>query len=122
MSLADNTADLNRLLGAAAEKIGKVGYCWLLTAAGEGGIRARPMGRLPRDADEEEWTLRFLTDGLSPKVADLPTRPLWRSPGPRALPRASLRFVDAGRPLTMSIFLTGRIDRAPYSSRLTSPA
>src|SRR5258708_11842979 len=71
MSLADNNADLNRLLDATADKIGKVRYCWLLTAAGEGGIRARPMGRVPRDADEEEWKLRFLTDGLSPKVADL---------------------------------------------------
>ena len=71
MSLADNAADVNRMLGAAAEKIGKVHYCWLLTTAGEGGIRARPMGRVPRDADEDEWTLRFLTDGRSPKVADL---------------------------------------------------
>jgi general stress protein 26 len=71
MSLADNAADVNRLLGAAAETIGKVSYCWLLTTAGEGGIRARPMGRVPRDADEGEWTLRFLTDGRSPKVADL---------------------------------------------------
>jgi Uncharacterized stress protein (general stress protein 26) len=71
MSLADKNADLNRLLDAAADKIGKVRYCWLLTAAGDGGIRARPMGRVPRDADEEEWKLRFLTDGLSAKVADL---------------------------------------------------
>jgi general stress protein 26 len=71
MSLADNNADLNRLLDAAADKIEKVRYCWLLTAAGEGGIRARPMGRVPRDADEEKWKLRFLTDGLSSKVADL---------------------------------------------------
>jgi general stress protein 26 len=71
MCLADNAADLNRLLGAAADKIRKVHYCWLLTAAGGDGIRARPMGRLPREADEDEWTLRFLTDGLSPKVADL---------------------------------------------------
>ena len=71
MSLTDNAADVNRLLCAVAEKIGKARYCLLLTAAGAGGTRARPMGRVPRDADEEEWTLRFLTDGLSPKVADL---------------------------------------------------
>ncbi len=71
MSLADNAADVSRLLGAAAETIAKVRYCWLLTAAGEGDIRPRPMGRVPRDADEDEWTLRFLTDGRSPKVADL---------------------------------------------------
>jgi hypothetical protein len=30
-----------------------VRYCWLLTAAGEGDIRPRPMGRVPRDADED---------------------------------------------------------------------
>jgi general stress protein 26 len=71
MSLTDNAAEVNRLLCAAAEKIGKARYCWLLTAAGDGGTRARPMGRVPRDGDEEEWTLTFLTDGLSPKVADL---------------------------------------------------
>ena len=71
MSLPNNAADANRLLGAAAEKISKVRYCWLVTTAGEGGVRARPMGRLPRDADEDEWTLRFITDGHSPKVADM---------------------------------------------------
>ena len=71
MSLPDNAADVNRLLGAAAEKIRKVRYCWLVTSAGEGGIRARPMGRVPRDADEDEWTLRFITDGRSSKVDDM---------------------------------------------------
>ncbi|HEY3639915.1 MAG TPA: pyridoxamine 5'-phosphate oxidase family protein [Xanthobacteraceae bacterium] len=71
MSFADNAADVSHLLGAAAETIAKVRYCWLLTAAGEGDIRPRPMGQVPRDADEDEWTLRFLTDGRSPKVADM---------------------------------------------------
>jgi hypothetical protein len=71
MSLSDDTAKVSRLLGAAGEKIRSVRYCWMLTAAGEGGMRARPMGRLPRDADEDEWTLRFITDGRSPKVADI---------------------------------------------------
>src|SRR5271168_5207787 len=71
MSLADNAADVNRLLRAAAETIGKLRYCWLLTTAGKGGIRPRPMGRMPRDSDEDEWTLRFITDGRSPKVADM---------------------------------------------------
>lgn len=71
MSLADKTADVDRLLGAAAAAIGKVRYCWLLTQAGEGVIRARPMGRVPSDAGEEGWTLRFLTNGRSPKAADM---------------------------------------------------
>jgi general stress protein 26 len=62
---------VSRLLGAAAATIATVRSCWLLTAAGEGDIRPRPMGRVPRDADEDEWTLRFLTDGRSPKVADM---------------------------------------------------
>jgi general stress protein 26 len=70
MSLPDNVADVNRLLGAAAEKIRKVRYCWLVTAA-EGGANPRPMGRLPHDADDDEWTLRFITDGRSRKVADM---------------------------------------------------
>jgi general stress protein 26 len=71
MSFANNSGDVNRLLRATAEKIRKVRYCWLLTVAGDGGIRPRPMGRVPRDADEDEWTLRFITDGRSPKVADM---------------------------------------------------
>jgi general stress protein 26 len=71
MSLVDNAVDVKELLGAAARKISKVRYCWLLTGAGEGGIRPRPMGRLPRDADDDEWRLRFITDSRSPKVADM---------------------------------------------------
>jgi general stress protein 26 len=71
MSLAGNVDDVSRMLGAAAEKIRKVRYCWLLTVAGVGNIRCRPMGRVPRDADEDEWTLRFITDGHSPKVTDI---------------------------------------------------
>lgn len=71
MSLANNAVDVNRLLGAAAEKIKKVRYCWLVTAAEDGGANPRPMGRLPRDANDDEWTLRFVTDGRSRKVADM---------------------------------------------------
>jgi len=73
MPLADDAAEVNRLLAAAAEKIEKVRYCWLLTAGDEGAgcTRPRPMGRVPRDADEDRWTLRFITDGRSPKVADM---------------------------------------------------
>jgi general stress protein 26 len=71
MSLKDNVAGVDHLLGSAAEKISKLRYCWLLTGAGERGIRPRPMGRLPRDADDDQWTLRFLTDGRSPKADDM---------------------------------------------------
>jgi hypothetical protein len=125
MSLTDNAADVNRLLGAAAETIGKVRYCWLLTAAGEGDIRPRPMGRVPRDADEDEWTLRFMTDAARPRwptyavsatspssSSTIPTMRLSRSPGKPALPRADLRFAGAGRLPMMPIFWrAGSIER-----------
>lgn len=74
MPLADDTADVadvSRLLAAAAKIMERVRYCWLVTAADDGGHRSRPMGRVPRDADEDEWTIRFLTDGRSRKAADL---------------------------------------------------
>ncbi len=71
MSFADTATDVDRLLDAADEAIGKQRYCWLITGAGEGVARARPMGRVPRDAGEDRWMLRFLTDGRSPKAADM---------------------------------------------------
>jgi general stress protein 26 len=71
MSLADNAVDANGLLAAAAEKIRTVRYCWLITAPDKADFRTRPMGRLPRDAGEDEWTPRFITDGRSAKVADM---------------------------------------------------
>jgi general stress protein 26 len=71
MLLANNAAEVNRLLAGVSRTMEKVRYCWLLTAAGEAAMRCRPMGRVPRDADEDDWTLRFLTDGHSRKVADL---------------------------------------------------
>src|SRR5262249_29284798 len=66
-----DVADVSRLLAAAAKIIERVRYCWLVTTDEDGGARSRPMGRVPRDADEDEWTIRFLTDGRSHKVADL---------------------------------------------------
>jgi general stress protein 26 len=74
MTLADNADEAARLLAAAAGRIAKAPICWLLTADGAGGARARPMGRLPREAGDDEWTLRFITDGASPKAAALRRR------------------------------------------------
>ena len=71
MSLANDAADVSRLLAAAADRIGKVRYCWLITHAGDGASRPRPMGRLPRDAGDDPWLLRFLTNGRSPKADDM---------------------------------------------------
>jgi general stress protein 26 len=67
----DMTSDVNRLLDAAAQAVGRVRYCWLVTDAGGGACRTRPMGRLPAEPGDDPWRLRFLTDGRSPKAADM---------------------------------------------------
>ncbi len=59
------------MLAGAAKTIRNVRYCWLVTEAEDGATNPRPMGRLLHDADEDEWTIRFLTDGRSRKVADM---------------------------------------------------
>ena len=79
-------ADIDRLLSGAAETIRKVPYCWLIAGTGDGRVTARPMGRLPHDAGEDEWMIRFVTDGRSGKVGDL-----------RRNRRVSLVFQDIGR-------------------------
>ena len=71
MSIADDATDANHFLRAAAEKIKSIRFCWLITADDDGSLRPRPMGQIPRDPDEDECTLRFITDGNSPKVADI---------------------------------------------------
>ena len=59
------------LLAAAAKAISAIRYCWLATAADGGFINTRPMGRTPRDPDEDEWMIRFVTDGRSHKVKEI---------------------------------------------------
>jgi general stress protein 26 len=65
------TVDISRLLAGAAETIRKVPYCWLIADKGDGHVMARPMGRLLHDPDEDEWTIRFVTDGRSSKMRAL---------------------------------------------------
>lgn len=63
--------DVGRLLTGAAGTIRKVPYCWLIAGNDDGRLNARPMGRLLHDPGEDEWTIRFVTDGRSSKVRDL---------------------------------------------------
>jgi general stress protein 26 len=60
--------DVSRLLAGAAKTIASVRYFWLATAAEAGAPSVRPMGRIVPDAGEDEWTIRFLTDGRSRKA------------------------------------------------------
>jgi general stress protein 26 len=65
------TVEVGKLLAGAARAMASVRYCWLATASEAGAPRLRPMGRILRDPGEDEWTIRFLTDGRSRKAADL---------------------------------------------------
>jgi general stress protein 26 len=59
-----------RLVAGVERIIRAVEYCWLISRS-EGGIRARPMGRILAQPGEDELTIRFLTDGRSQKAADI---------------------------------------------------
>ncbi len=68
---ARTAVDVSRLLAGAAKTIASLRYCWLVTEGETGGASARPMGRLSRNVDEDDWTIQFITDGRSRKASDL---------------------------------------------------
>lgn len=67
----ESNIPVSRLLAGAARVIASVRYGWLLTAARTEWLSARPMGRLQRDLEEEDWRLRFVADGRSRKIREL---------------------------------------------------
>ena len=74
MSAPENqpdAAEIDRLLAGAAKTMAGARFCWLVTSSEDGGFGARPMGRLPREDGDAEWTIRFLTDGRSHKAAQI---------------------------------------------------
>ena len=73
-----DAAEVSRLLAGVARTIESARYCWLATAAENGLANMRPMGRLLHDAGEDEWTIRFITDARTRKVAEM--RRAGRSP------------------------------------------
>ena len=66
--------EVRQLLAGAARAIASVRWCWLATTPEIGLINARPMGQTPRIFDEDEWTVRFVTDGRSRKASEI-----WRA-------------------------------------------
>ena len=75
MSQAEDERDrveVSRLLAGAMRAIASVRYCWLATEAKAGGRDAmRPMGQLPPEPGDNDWTIRFVTDGRSRKASDI---------------------------------------------------
>jgi len=67
----ERPVEVSRLLAGAAKTIASVRYCWLATSAETGAANVRPMGRLPRDLDEDDWTIRFITHGRSRKASEI---------------------------------------------------
>jgi general stress protein 26 len=66
-----NSLDVSRLMAGAAKTMRSARYCWLATASEAGAPHVRPMGRVLNDPGEDEWKIRFLTDGRSHKAADI---------------------------------------------------
>jgi general stress protein 26 len=64
------TRDVDRMLAGAQKLVARVQYCWLVSQAGE-SHRARPMGRILSSESSADWTIPFLTDLRSHKIADL---------------------------------------------------
>jgi general stress protein 26 len=66
-----DAANVTRLLAGASKTMRSARYCWLATTAETGAPQVRPMGRVLNDPGEDEWKIRFLTDGRSRKAADM---------------------------------------------------
>jgi general stress protein 26 len=66
-----DAVDVSRLLAGAAKTTRSARYCWLATSTEAGAPNVRPMGRVLNDPGEDEWKIRFLTDGRSQKAADM---------------------------------------------------
>ncbi|HWX57253.1 pyridoxamine 5'-phosphate oxidase family protein [Bradyrhizobium sp.] len=62
--------DVERMLAGARNIVASVQYCWLVSRSDE-SVRARPMGRILSSESNHDWTIRFLTDLRSRKIADL---------------------------------------------------
>ena len=66
-----DSVDVSRLIAGAAKTMRSARYCWLATSSESGAPHVRPMGRVLNDPGEDEWRIRFLTDGRSHKAADM---------------------------------------------------
>jgi general stress protein 26 len=67
----DRDTEVGRLLAGAAKAVQSVRYWWLVTKTADGSFNARPMGRVPPEKGEDDWTIRCVTDGRSRKAAEL---------------------------------------------------
>lgn len=62
---------VEQLLAAARDAISEVPYCWVVTAAGDGGANARAVKAFPNDEGEDLWTRWFLTNRAGRKATEI---------------------------------------------------
>jgi general stress protein 26 len=62
---------VERLLDAARDTIAEVPYCWVVTAAADGGANARAVKAFPNKCGEDFWTRWFLTNRVGRKAAEI---------------------------------------------------
>jgi general stress protein 26 len=62
---------VERLLAAARDTIAEVPFCWVVTAAEDGGAHARVVKAQPGGAGEDFWTRWFLTPRIGRKAAEI---------------------------------------------------
>ena len=67
---AKEARNVEQMLAGAQKIVARVQYCWLVSRSDE-SVRARPMGRLLSNENNDDWIIRFLTDRRSRKIADL---------------------------------------------------
>ena len=134
-STSADAIDVSPLLAGAAKTVASARYCWLATATDAGPPRLRPMGRVLGDPGEDEWTIRFLTDGRSHKVGEMrranevaivfqhdPDLAFVTLIGKAALHDKHSEVRSAGNAPTTSTFRLKRTGRTPSSSRSGSRA
>jgi general stress protein 26 len=63
--------EVNGLLAGASKTMAGARSCWLVTATADGGVDARPMGRLQAEPGDDAWLVRFISDARSHKAADI---------------------------------------------------
>jgi general stress protein 26 len=71
MEARADAVEVSGLLEGAAKTMRSARYCWLATVAETSAPRIRPMGRVLNDPGEDEWKIRFLTDGRSRKAIEM---------------------------------------------------
>ena len=63
--------EVRALLAGASKTVAGARSCWLVTSTADGGVDARPMGRLQAEAGDDAWLIRFITDARSHKAGEI---------------------------------------------------